>query len=172
MISANPLMPYHLQLSARLQQNQNHSVEALKKHSQWQQEHIDRIEQEYAQLQQIAGTTHSNQNGSSSHYTPYPIIEEKALKIVEDNTKFMQDLILQQNAEIKQRNLKINKLQHSFSWQITGPLRAASKAVDNNKKVIDAVSSGVDSTIDYLTQLPIIKKRVPTSLKKLISKKK
>lgn len=168
MISDNPLMPYYTQLSVRLKQNQNHGFEELKKHSKWQQEHIERIEQEYAQLQQVTATTHSNQNGASY----YPIVEEKALKIVEENIKFMQDLILQQSAEIKQRNLKINKLQHSFSWQITGPLRAASKAVNNNKKVVAAISSGVDSTIDYITQLSIVNQSLPTSLKKLLLKKK
>ena len=92
---------------------------------------------------------------------------------IRENTQFMQTIIQQQHSTIQKSQDKINKIQHSFSWQITGPMRAGSIITHGVGKLSSVALQGAKQAHAYIDERPKLKANLLqlTRLNKLYSKK-
>lgn len=168
----------HIQAIEEQNHHLNNRIQELDQHSQYLQNHTNALEQQNTELQNtIQQLQHQLQQHSLGHAPAIfatSELEHKMLAQIHENTHFMQHLINDQQKTIQRYDKKVNTLQHSFSWQITGPLRASQKVVTGVAQVSQKIITPVVKAQAYVNQRPKLKDNLLriTGLKKLYSNKK
>lgn len=207
MTNLNPLSPRIEQLSQKIKQVKNTDYNRLKIHTDWQTHHIGAIEEHNRilenRVQELEGYSHNLENRiyeleqqnndllsrinqsqnlqSLQIDNQYPLAvldnQNRVLNQLNDNTLFLQNLIQQKEEALQRKDKKITTMQHSVSWQFTGPLRASGKILHNVSETATQATKTVVKPIrqvqQYINQRPKLKTNLMklTGLQKLYKNK-
>ena len=207
MTNLNPLSSRIEQLSQKIKQVKNTEYNRLKAHSDWQTLHIGAIEEYNRNLetrvQELESYSHNLENriheleqqnddllsktnqSQNPHYfqvdNRYPLAvldtQNRVLNQLNDNMLFLQNLIQQKEKVLQQRDTKIKTMQHSISWQFTGPLRASGKILNNvtqtATQATETIAKPIRQVQQYINKRPKLKDNLMqlTGLKKLYKSK-